>query len=79
MGRGSRKRPKYLAEKLKQIRLRLDWSQQQLADHMELDSGTISRFENDQREPSLIELLKYASLGRTTMEILADDKLKLPR
>ena len=79
MGRGSRKRPKNLAEKLRQIRLNLDWTQQQLADHMELDSGTISRFENDQREPSLMELLQYARLAKTTMEILADDKLKLPR
>lgn len=79
MGRGSRKRPKHLAEKLRQIRLNLDWTQQQLADHMGLDSGTISRFENDQREPDLMELLVYAKLGRTTMEILADDKLKLPR
>jgi transcriptional regulator with XRE-family HTH domain len=79
MGRGSRKRPKYLAKKLRQIRLDLGLTQQQLADRMELDSGTISRFENDQREPSLMELLQYARLGGTTMEILADDKLKLPR
>jgi transcriptional regulator with XRE-family HTH domain len=79
MGRGSRKRPKHLADKLRQIRLNLDWTQQQLADHMELDSGTISRFENDQREPSLMELLQYARLAKTTMEILADDNLKLPR
>jgi transcriptional regulator with XRE-family HTH domain len=79
MGRGSRKRPKHLADKLRQIRLDLGLTQQQLADRMELDSGTISRFENDQREPSLMELLQYARLGGTTMEILADDKLKLPR
>lgn len=79
MGRGSRKRPKHLAAKLRQIRLNLDWTQQQLADHMELDSGTISRFENDQREPSLMELLQYARLAKTTMETLADDNLKLPR
>jgi len=78
MGRGVRKRPKYLAQKLRQIRLNLGWTQQQLADRMDLDSGTISRFENDQREPDLTELLQYARLGRTTMEILADDKLKLP-
>ena len=79
MGRGARKRPKYLAQKLRQIRLNLGWTQQQLADHMDMDSGTISRFENDQREPDLMELLKYARLGKTTMEVLADDKLKLPR
>ena len=79
MGRGARKRPKYLAKKLRQIRLNLGLTQQQLADRMELDSGTISRFENDQREPSLMELLKYARLGDVTMEVLADDKQKLPR
>jgi len=79
MGRGRRKRPKYLAQKLRQVRLNVGWTQQQLADHLNLDSGTISRFENDQREPDLIELLQYARLGRTTMEILADDKLKLRR
>ena len=78
MGRGRRERPKNLAKKLRQIRLRLGWTQAQLADHMDLDSGTISRFENDQREPSLAELLKYAKLGGTTMEVLASDKLKLP-
>lgn len=77
MGRGSRKRPKHLAEKLRQIRLNLGWTQQELADRIGLDSGTISRFENDQREPSLMELLKYAKLGGTTMEVLADDKQKL--
>jgi transcriptional regulator with XRE-family HTH domain len=79
MGRGARKRPKYLASKLRQIRLNLGWTQQQLADRMGLDSGTISRFETDQREPELTELLKYARLGDVTMEVLADDKQKLPR
>jgi len=77
MGRGARKRPKHLAKKLRQVRLNLGWTQQQLAERMNLDSGTISRFENDQREPSLMELLQYAKLGGTTMEILADDKQKL--
>jgi len=79
MGRGKRKRPKNLAEKLRQIRLNLGWTQAQLAEHMELDSGTISRFENDQREPELAELLQYARLGNVTMEVLADDKQRLPR
>lgn len=79
MGRVRRKRPKNLAEKLKQIRLGLDWTQQQLAEHLELDSGAISRFETGQRDPSLLDLLEYARLGRTTMEVLVSDKLKLHR
>lgn len=79
MGRVRRKRPKNLAEKLKQIRLRLDWTQQQLAEHLELDSGAISRFETGQRDPSLLDLLEYAKLGGTTMEVLVTDNLKLSR
>ena len=79
MGRARRKRPRHLAAKLKQIRLRLDWTQQQLADHLELDSGAISRFETGQRDPSLLDLLEYAKLGRTTMEVLVSDNFKLPR
>ena len=79
MGRVRRKRPKDLAEKLKQIRLRLEWTQQQLAEHLELDSGAISRFETGQRDPSLLDLLEYSRLGRTTMEVLVSDRHKLPR
>jgi len=79
MGRGARKRPKYLAKKLRQIRLNLGLTQQQLADRMKLDSGTISRFENDQREPSLMELLEYSRIGKVPMEVLADDRQKLTR
>jgi transcriptional regulator with XRE-family HTH domain len=68
---------KHLAQKLKQIRLRLEWTQQQLAEHLELDSGAISRFETGQRDPSLLDLLEYARLGRTTMEVLVSDKTQI--
>jgi transcriptional regulator with XRE-family HTH domain len=77
MGRVRRQRPKHLSQKLKLIRLNLEWTQQQLAEHFGLDSGAISRFETGQRDPSLLDLLEYAKLGKTTMEVLVSDKLKL--
>lgn len=79
MGRGSRKRPKKLAGKLKEIRLRLGWTQAQLARRLDVDSGAISRYERGLREPSILELLEYSRIGTVSMEILADDKRELPR
>ena len=79
MGRGRRKRSKKLAGKLKTIRLALGWTQAQLAERLDVDSGAISRYERGLREPSPLELLEYARLGRVSMETLVDDKVNLPR
>lgn len=79
MGSARRKRPKKLPEKLKEIRLRLEWTQEQLARRLDVDSGAISRFERGLREPSILELLEYSRIGNVSMEILADDKRKLPK
>ena len=79
MGRGKRKQPKKLAGKLKQIRLDLEWTQEQLARRLKVDSGAISRYERGIREPSLLELLEYSRIGKVSMEILVNDKLALPK
>lgn len=79
MGRGKRKQPKYLGKKLKQIRLDLGWTQEQIAERLGVDSGAISRYERGLRAPSLLELLEYSSLAKTSMEALVSDKHKLPR
>lgn len=68
-----------MADKLFEIRQRLGWTQATMAEHLEVDSGAISRYENGKREPSLLELLEYARLGGTTMETLVNDRLKLPK
>lgn len=39
----------------------------------------ISRFERDEREPSLFALLVYAHLAGVVVDVLIDDKKSLPK
>jgi transcriptional regulator with XRE-family HTH domain len=83
MGQSARPRPRRLAAKLRQIRLLLELTQEQLASavsHIESppQSGHISEFENGRREPSLLFLLAVVRLSGIPMEILVDDKEDLP-
>jgi len=82
MGKKRRAQPKKLAGKLREIRARLDMSQEELAKrfkkvHEDIYPGLISRFEQGKVEPSLLVLLEYARLGKASMETLVDDKKKL--
>ena len=79
MGRQRRKQPKKLARKLRLIRRDLGLTQQQLAEHVKVDSGAVSRYERGIREPSLLELLAYSRMAGVSMETLVDDKLDLPK
>lgn len=84
MGRASRPKPAKLAEKLKQIRLLLNLSQTDMlinlgyqADKKEF-RRVISAYELGKREPTLIDLLKYARIAGVSVECLIDDELNLP-
>jgi transcriptional regulator with XRE-family HTH domain len=82
MGRSYRARPKKLGPKLRQIRLSLQLTQQQMVSRLgvkdePLYSASISQYEAGKREPPLLVLLRYARLYGCTMEELVDDKLKL--
>jgi len=82
MGQKQRPRPARLAEKLLQIRLELDLTQEQMADRLKHvpsppQPGLISRIEQGKREPSLILLLEISRLAGVTMEQLVDDNLDL--
>jgi len=77
MGRKRRKSPKKLAGKLREIRLGMELTQEQLAKQLKTDSGTISRFETGKREPSLLEILAYSRLSGVGIEVLLDDKVNL--
>lgn len=82
MGRSRQPRPKKLAKKLRDIRLKLGLSQKEMFDRLKdrktpLYVGHISLFETGQRVPSLLVLLKYARVGSTTMEAIIDDDVKL--
>ena len=82
--RGSKRRPrpKKLAGKLLTIRRRLGLTQAGMAERLSRipsppDGAMISRYERDEREPSLFALLAYARIVGVTVDVLIDDKLKL--
>ncbi len=82
MGSSPRLRPKNLGKKLRILRLDyLGMSQTEMAKALGLkvDYSAVSQYELGTREPHLLVLLKYARLGKVTMEQLVDDKLKLPK
>ena len=83
MGRASRPKPKFLANKLRQIRNSLNLSQTEMliklgyaSDRKEFRS-VISAYELGKREPTLIDLLKYARLAGITVEKIIDDEIEL--
>ena len=82
METATRHKPEKLAQKLKQIRLTLELSQNGLLEKLGLKNevfrSTISAFERGTREPSYIILLKYAKLAGICTDVLIDDALNLP-
>lgn len=79
MARYRRERPKKLAGKLREVRLRLEMTQIELAKKLGTDSGAISRFETGKREPSLLEILGYSQLSGVGVEVLIDDRISLAK
>jgi len=82
--RGSKRRPrpKKLAGKLLAIRQRLGLTQAEMAKRLGKipsppDGAMISRYERDEREPSLFALLAYARIAGVSVDALIDDKMKL--
>ena len=71
--------PRKLARKLRKVRDRAGLSQSEIAEKLGVtDRALISQYETGKRQPSLPVLLKYARLAKVTMDVLVDDKLKLP-
>jgi transcriptional regulator with XRE-family HTH domain len=80
MGSTRRDYPLKLARKLTQVRARAGLSQSEIAKELGVtDRAIISQFENGKRQPSLPVLLKYARLAGVVVDVLIDDKLKLPK
>ena len=75
----ARRRPKRLAEKLKQIREHFGVSQPELVRRLGVDIhySNVSKFELDKNEPDLIVLLAYARFAGVSLTQIADDKLDL--
>lgn len=72
-----------LPEKLLQIRNALGLSQAEMLKRLDVEDmvvyNRISDYELGKREPPLKILLRYARVAAVSMEVLADDKLDLPR
>jgi transcriptional regulator with XRE-family HTH domain len=81
MGQTRRRTPKHLARKLLTIRQALGLSQTEMARALDLKAAytSVSGYERGKREPDLIVLLRYARLGKVSVESLIDDKMDLPK
>ena len=82
MGRARREKSERLPEKLLQIRLSLDLSQDGILVRLGLDDryfrSTVSSYELGRSEPPLPVLLKYARAVGVSTDVLIDDELDLP-
>ena len=81
-GSKRRPRPRKLAGKLLAVRQRLGLTQAGMAERLSKipsppDGAMISRYERDEREPSLFALLAYARIAGVAVDVLIDDKSKL--
>jgi len=70
-----------LAEKLKQVRLNLGLSQNELLDRLgfseQLFRSNVSQYERGDRIPSPVVLLAYARLAKVDLAVLIDDELDI--
>jgi transcriptional regulator with XRE-family HTH domain len=82
MGKGARRKPDRLAEKLRAIRVALGLSQPEMLRHLGLEDSMqyarISEYETGLREPTLITLREYARVAAVHLEDIVDDELELP-
>lgn len=83
MGRTRRPRPKFLSQKLLDIRLRLGLSQNEMLVRLGLEEKlyrtAISGYELGTSEPPLPTILKYARIAGISTDVLLDDELDLPK
>ena len=83
MGRSRRQSPSRLPSKLREVRLKLRLTQQQMAERLGqvkagLQPGHISEYETGRRQPSLLLLFIYAREAGVPMDFLVDDRHDLP-
>jgi transcriptional regulator with XRE-family HTH domain len=83
MGTKARETPVRLAEKLVQIREKLELSQDGMIRCMgvteKITREDVSKYERGVRQPSLLVVLEYARAAKVAMEVLVDDALDLPK
>jgi transcriptional regulator with XRE-family HTH domain len=72
-----RRKPKLLPNKLVLIREHLGIALVDMAQKLGAGSGRVSNYENGNSEPTLLELLVYARLGKVELESIVDDEISL--
>ena len=82
MGRATKQKPERLAEKLLQIRIALELSQNQMIRRLGLPDnflqGSISGYELGTRVPPLHVLQSYADVAGVWVDVLIRDDVDLP-
>lgn len=82
MGRAARLRSERLAEKLREIRMALGLSQNELIGRLGLEDviyqSNVSGYESGEREPPLPILLSYGQIAGVCLDVLVNDDLDLP-
>lgn len=82
--RHPRPQPDRMADKLRQIRTRLGYTLEEMAQALARvkksppDKSYIHRFESGSREPSLLVLLEYSRVAGVPLEAIVDDETDLP-
>ena len=62
-----------LGEKIAQLRRKNGWSQEELADKMEISRQAVSKWESGQTMPDLERILRLSSLFGVTIDYLLKD------
>lgn len=62
-----------LSEKLRKLRDSRNWSQQTLADMMNMDRSTVSRYETGKSLPSYQTLVRFAEIYQVDKEVLVGE------
>ncbi|WP_090762791.1 helix-turn-helix domain-containing protein [Bacillus sp. OK048] len=62
-----------LSEKLRKLRDRRNWSQQTLADMMNMDRSTVSRYETGKSIPNYQTVVRFAELYQVEKEYLVEE------
>ena len=66
--------PRFLADNIRSLRKRRNWSQEELARHVGLNRGNIASYEKGTAEPKICNLLKIAHLfGVSLLDLLGRD------
>ena len=63
-----------LSEKIMMLRKKEGWSQEELANHLQISRQAVSKWETNQSEPSMKNLIELAELFQISLSELTDTK-----